>query len=196
MISLRGNHFYVKTKFKSNDNIKIQKKLLNKYKDISSVFLNEKSNNFIKIKNQKIIFDKQKPTEIYHIAVDLFKKNHNTNSFKNEDNKIFVTNADIKESINKIYNDRMQNIYIKEHLLIFTKLGDIIESAKLINQTYENKNRNKYILWNYYFNGLIINNTIYNIEFDVVSRYDGENHYRIQRIKKAELSQLFLKRRG
>lgn len=90
----------------------------------------------------------------------------------------------------------MQNIYIKEHLLIFTKLGDIIESAKLINQTYENKNRNKYILWNYYFNGLIINNTIYNIEVDVVSRYDGENHYRIQRIKKAELSQLFLKRRG
>jgi len=186
----------LKTKFKSNDNIKIQKKLLNKYKDISSIFLNEKSNNFIKIKNQKIIFDKQKPTEIYHIAVELFKKNHNTNNFKNEDNKIFVTNADIKESINKIYNDRMQNIYIKEHLLIFTKLGDIIESAKLINQTYENKNRNKYILWNYYFNGLIINNTIYNIEFDVVSRYDGENHYRIQRIKKAELSQLFLKRRG
>lgn len=64
----------LKTKFKSNDNIKIQKKLLNKYKDISSIFLNEKSNNFIKIKNQKIIFDKQKPTEIYHIAVDLFKK--------------------------------------------------------------------------------------------------------------------------
>lgn len=186
----------ITNKIKEQNPINVNKKLLNKYKDITSIFQNEKINNFIEITNKNIIFDKQKPTEIYHLAVNLFTKYHNNNIFENKKNKIYVTNSDIKESINKIYNDRLQNIYLKEHLLIFTKLGKIIESAKLINQTYENKNRNKYILWNYYFNGLIINNTIYKIEFDVVSRYDGENHYRIQRIKKAELSQLFLKRRG
>ena len=34
--------------------------------------------------------------------------------------------------------------------------------------------------------GLKIDGEIYNLEFDVVSRSDGENHYRIQRLKKED----------
>lgn len=91
----------------------------------------------------------------------------------------------MKESINKIFNDRLQNKFLKEHLSIFINLGTIIEESRLVNQAIENKDRSKYITWNYYFNGVNIDNKPFDIEFDVVSRKDGENHYRLHRIKKA-----------
>lgn len=56
----------------------------------------------------------------------------------------------------------------------------------MVNQTFENKNRSKYNNWNYYFISLNINNNLFDLELDIVSRSDGENHYRIQRLKKAD----------
>ena len=52
----------------------------------------------------------------------------------------------------------------------------------------ENKNHSKYITWNYYFSNLKIDNQLFNFEFDVVSRIDGENHYRVQRLEKSKYS--------
>lgn len=45
----------------------------------------------------------------------------------------------------------------------------------------------KYInFWNYYFDGLVIDNAKYDLEFDVPSLDSGENHYRVQRLKKTK----------
>ena len=39
-------------------------------------------------------------------------------------------------------------------------------------------------MWSYYLNGLKINRENYLFEFDVVSRDNNENHYRVQRLQK------------
>lgn len=168
-------------------NIPINQELLNKYNNVDEIFLNEKNNydGIVNIEPINIDIKGKNATEIYHIATEIFRNSHNKNIFVNDGNQIKVTNQDIKESINKIFNDRMQNNYLKEHLSVFGDLGDIIEKSHLVNQTIENKNRSKYNTWNYYFNGLNINNELFDLEFDVVSRADGENHYRLQRLKKA-----------
>ena len=172
---------------KAKGNIPINQSLLNKYKNVEEIFNNEKNNydGVINVKTIDIDVKGKNVTELYHDAVKIFDDNHSTNTFENEGNQIKVTHADIKESINKIFNDRQQNKYLKEHLQVFSDLGDIIENSRLVNQTEENKNRKKYNTWNYYYNGLNINNELYDLEFDVVSRADGENHYRLQRLKKA-----------
>ena len=172
---------------KAKGNIPINQSLLNKYKNVEEIFNNEKNNydGAINVKTIDIDVKGKNVTELYHDAVKIFDDNHSTNTFENEGNQIKVTHADIKESINKIFNDRQQNKYLKEHLQVFSDLGDIIENSRLVNQTEENKNRKKYNTWNYYYNGLNINNELYDLEFDVVSRADGENHYRLQRLKKA-----------
>ena len=82
---------------------------------------------------------------------------------------------------------------MKEHLLVFSDLGDIIEHSKLVNQIPETKGREKYNSWNYYYDGLKIGNNSYNFEFEVVIMFNGENHYRVQKLekinnKKAEVS--------
>ena len=125
-----------------------------------------------------------KNTEIYHKAVEIFNNHHNTNKFINDNNEIIVSNTDIKESINKINNNSLQKKYLKEHLLIFSDLGDIIEKSNLVNQTFENKNRESNKIWSYYLNGLNVNNSKFLFEFDVISKENGENHYRVQRLKK------------
>lgn len=78
-------------------------------------------------------------TEIYHKAVEIFGNHHNTNTFINDGNKIIVSNYDIKGSINKINNNILQRKYLKEHLLIISDLGDIIEKSNLVNQTLEKR---------------------------------------------------------
>ena len=47
-------------------------------------------------------------------------------------------------------------------------------------------------MWSYYLIGLKINKKKYIFEFDVVSRDNNENHYRVQRLKeiKKQTSQL------
>lgn len=170
-------------------NIPIKQELFNRYKNVNDIFINETNNRggLREIKNINIDIKNKNATEIYHIALNIFKKNHNTNIFFNDGSEIRVSNQDIKESINKIFNDRLQNQYIKEHLQVFSDLGNIIEKSKLVNQTVESKNRTKYNTWNYYFKGLNIGSEIFDFEFDVVSRMDGENHYRLQRLKKADI---------
>ena len=123
-------------------------------------------------------------SELYHKAVDIFNKHHNKKEFINNGKVIIVSNSDIKESINKIYTNKLQNKYIKEHLQVFSDLGDIIENSKLVNQVSELKGRKANNIWSYYINDLDIGNKKYFFEFDVVTKSeDGKNHYRVQRLE-------------
>ena len=122
--------------------------------------------------------------ELSNLAINIFEKYNSSNTFINDGNKIMVTRSGIKESINKILYNKNQKQYLKEHLQVFSDLGDIIESATLVSQTTEGKSRENNKIWNYYLNGLNINDNNYLFEFDVVSRQNGENHYRVQRLEK------------
>lgn len=132
-------------------NIPINENLLNKYSNVKDIFSNERinQNGIVSVKNVDFDLTNKTATDTYHIATDLFSNNHANNVFINDGNKIIVTNQDIKESINKIYNDRLQKKYLNEHLSVFTDLGDVISNAKLVNQTPEGKGREKYNLWSY-----------------------------------------------
>lgn len=121
------------------------------------------------------------------LANNIFNKYHNKNYFFNNCNRIMVSKSGINESMEKIYNNRIQRDYITEHLIIFSKLGEIIENAILINQIYERKNRKYTLYWNYYLANIYINKSCFIMEFEVRSMHDGENHYRLQRL---ELNQL------
>lgn len=70
-----------------------------------------------------------------------------------------------------------------EHLIIFSKLGMIIERAILVNQIYERKNRRNILYWNYYFDNIYINDKKYIVEFEIRSIDIGLNQYRIQRLE-------------
>ncbi len=175
-------------------NIPINENLLNKYSNVKDIFSNERNNydGNVNVSNNidelnDIDISKMTNTEIYHKAVEIFGNHHNTNAFINDGNKIIVSNSDIKESINKINNNSLQRKYLKEHLLIFSDLGDIIEKSNLVNQTLENKNRENNKIWSYYLNGLNINGSNYLFEFDVISKENGENHYRVQRLEKKQI---------
>lgn len=91
-------------------NISINEKLLNKYSNVKDIFSNERINQdeIVSVKNVDFDLTNKTATDIYHIATDLFSNNHANNVFINDGNKIIVTNQDIKDSINKIYNDRLQ----------------------------------------------------------------------------------------
>ena len=89
---------------------------------------------------------------------------------------------DIKESIKKILGDKRQKEYLIEHLKVFSKLGDVIKYGKLVSESMEQKARQNYNSWHYYVENIIIGKKKFLLEFDVVSRNDGENHYRIQRL--------------
>ena len=118
------------------------------------------------------------------MAYSIFKKYNSKSIFENDGNKITVSKSGINESIEKIFNNKIQRNLLKEHLQVFSDLGDIIEHATLVNQTKEAKNRSNINSWNYYFDGLNINNELYHLEFDVRSLDTGENQYRVQRLEK------------
>ena len=172
---------------KVNASIPFYSDFINKYNNVSDIFLYEKidDNKTIDISINDINFENNTKSCIE--AINLFNKYHTTNTFINNGNYIKVTNQDIRESIFKILNDRYQRKYLKEHLAIFSNLGTIISSSHLVCQTYEKKERTKYVIWNYYYNGLKIDNQLFGFQFDVVSRVDGQNHYRVQRLKKANV---------
>ena len=171
-------------------NIPINKDLLNKYNSVKEIFNNE-SNNYdgnVKVKNDIIELhgvdiDNLSSNETKKYAKEIFKKYNSTNVFINNNNKITVTLGGIEESINKIFASKTQRNLLKEHLLVFSDLGDIIEHATLVNQNREIKDRNNINLWNYYLDGLEINDKKYKLEFDVRSMKDGTNQYRIQRLE-------------
>lgn len=150
-------------------------------------YLKMKKNKYYSELSINFHYDDKAIISFYHTARNLFAQGNKTNTFVNDGNLIMVTNQDIKECVSKIINDRIQNQYLIEHLMIFKNLGNIIEKGRLVNQTYENKNRHKYVTWNYYYSGINIARVLYDLEFDVVSRIDGQNHYRVHRIKKADI---------
>lgn len=174
-------------------NIPINQDLLNKYSTAREIFDNE-SNNFdgkVNVKNNiqelnNIDVFSLKPKEIKELAYSIFKKYNSKSTFENDGNKITVSKSGISESIEKIFNSKVQRNLLKEHLQVFSDLGDIIENATLVNQTKETKNRSNINSWNYYFDGLNINNELYHLEFDVRSLDTGENQYRVQRLQKKQ----------
>lgn len=188
------------TKEKNKGNIPIDNKLLNKYRTARAIFDDVKNvinYSFKEIRIHDIIDIEKldlcnlKISDAKLLANNIFNKYHINNNFLNNGNKIIVSKSGIDESMEKIYNNRIQRDFMVEHLIIFSKLGIIIESAKLVNQVYEKKYRKYTLFWNYYLNNVYINNKLYIIEFEVRSMHDGENHYRLQRL---ELSQIKNKR--
>lgn len=172
-------------------NIPINQELLNRYKSMNEIF-NDSSNNYngkVNVKNsvvelQNISIEKMKIGEVKKLAKEIFQKYNKSNTFYNDNNKILVNKTGIDESITKVFESRQQRALLKEHLLVFSDLGDIIEHSKLVNQVPEIKGREKYNSWNYYYDGLKIGNSLYNFEFEVVSMSNGENHYRVQKLEK------------
>lgn len=185
----KNNHNIKYTK----GNIPIKKHLLNKYSNVREIFDNH-INNFDGVVNvninipelENIDLNKMHVEQIKKLANLIFENHHPTNRFINKGNVIMVYKKGIEESIEKIFNNRKQKNLLKEHLKVFSDLGDIIEHAILVNQVMENKNRNKYNNWNYYFNGLKIDEKYFFLEFEVASMDSGENHYRIQRLELQE----------
>jgi len=170
-------------------NIPINNKLLNKYNNVREIFDSAKNNfkNFIEVNyNLKIDIDIEniRIEEIKKLSNDIFSQNHQDNIFLNDNNKILVSKSGINESIEKICNNYNQRELLKEHLKVFSKLGEIIEHAELVSQVLEKKGREKYNNWNYFIDGVFIDNVEYILEFEVVSMSNGENHYRVQRIEK------------
>lgn len=181
-------------------NIPINQELLNKYKSTKEMF-SDSINNYngeVNVKDnlselQNVSVENMKIGEVKKLAKEIFQKYNKSNTFYNSSNKILVNKTGIDESITKIFESRQQRELLREHLLVFSDLGDIIEHSKLVNQVPETKGREKYNSWNYYYDGLKIGNNSYNFEFEVVSMSNGENHYRVQKLekinnKKAEVS--------
>ena len=185
MIQIKDKQNYTK------GNIPINNKLLNKYSNVEEIFNITQKNNYIKLINYTYFNLKDiTSSELYKLVNKIFKSTHTTNRFKNFNNIIYISNKDIKESVNKIFYNPNQKKLLREHLIVFMNIGKIIETATLISQSLENKNRENNNLWNYYINWIKINNEDYLLEFDVVSRNNGENHYRLQRLIKKQAFQL------
>ncbi len=168
--------------------IPLDDKLINKYSNKDEIFIKEKVkykiiiiNNIIELKN--INLDTLKIEELKRLAIKIFNNYHLNNTFINNENNIVVFGTGIRESIEKTYYNRTQREYLKEHLLVFSKLGKIIESSELVSQVIEKKNRKKYIHWNYYLNGIVINRKKYAIEIEVVSLDSGFNQFHLERLK-------------
>ena len=126
-----------------------------------------------------------KQMEAYKTARDLFSQIHKRKfQNKNTTANIYVTNSDIKESINITYTYTEQRKYLKENIAIYSQLDNIIENAQLISSTDELKGRKGYQLWEYYAMPININNNKFIVQFDTVQREDGEIHFRVERLYK------------
>lgn len=100
--------------------------------------------------------------------------------------KIYVTNADINESISKTIKNVEQKKYIKENLAIFSQLDKIIENAEEIsNSLIDNKGRTQYYNYKYYISIVEIDGKKYIVEFDTrLQKPEGkdERHFRLERV--------------
>ena len=175
-----------------NGNIPFKDELKDKYTDINELF-----SSYEKIKsNSKSIYIKKNIKEINGIdlnvlsredckilTVIIFNNYHKTNIFINDKNKIMVSKRGLREMMQKIYEYGSERKYLKEHLLIISRLGEIIENATLISQSKEIKQRTNINHWNYYFDGVIIGRKKFMVIFDVRSLKDGQNQFRVLRIK-------------
>lgn len=182
----------IKEKIKQvKGNISIDEELLNKYRNVKEMF--DDAENILKRKRviirlvsikeiEELNLENLKIESLKVVANKLFNKYHKTNIFDNKGCEICVTKNGINESIQKLYNSKNQRNFLKEHLMVFTKLGDIITDSVLVSQTLERKERAGILYWNYYLNNIYINRKFYIIEFDVRILNIGQTQYRVQRI--------------
>lgn len=170
-------------------NISIDKKILNKYSSVMEIFNNiyNYNNKVLKLNNNylpDLNLVNIKSQEMYSLLKNVFKKYHYNNIFINNGNKIIVSNRDIKHTVTYIYKTPGQKKMLREHIIVIENLGQIIKHAKLINQSGSKDIDSEDNSWHYYYDNLNINNQKYVLVFDVVSRNNGENHYRVQRLQK------------
>ena len=131
-----------------------------------------------------------KETVLYDKARKLFK-GINKKVFKNNNQYIYVTNADISESIHKTMTNKEQKRLMKENIAVFSQLDKIIESGELISSDKtDNKGRKEYSDYEYYVSKANIDGQPYIVEFDtrlqVGTTGKPERHFRLERIYKID----------
>lgn len=119
-------------------------------------------------------------------AKELFRK-IGRRVFNNNNEKIYVTNTDISESIRKTITNPNQKNLMLENLAVFSKLDEIIENGKEISSSaIDIKNREQYSDYKYYVTNARVNGKNCVVEFDtrVQEKNNGmkERHFRLERI--------------
>lgn len=157
-----------KNKNKFNTDINIDTKILNDANSLESNYKN------------------MKETVLYNKARRLFS-NIQKRVFRNNNQDIYVTNADIKESIDKTIKNPDQSKYMKENIAVFSQLDKIIENAELISsEVIDNKKRDKYQNYEYYVSKVNIDAKPYIVEFDTRLQEGTsgkkERHFRLERL--------------
>lgn len=164
-------------------------KSINKFSNINAALIqyfkqNKEfySNIKINICYDQLIKDKRQ-RNIYDIAIKYFSK-IGSRCFKNNDEYIYVSNGDVKESIAKAISNSYQKKFVMEHTEIFKILDKIVENGIMIASALEQKRRDKFSRWDYYITLVYINDKPFVIEFDTVFRVDNNNekHFRMARI--------------
>lgn len=168
IIDEKVNEYIKQNRNNFNSNINLSTDVVNK--------TNETPINY-KVQNQGTIYKK---------ARELFSK-VNKKVFKNANQDIYVTNGDIRESIEKTLKNPEQRKQINENLAVFSQLDKIIENGKKISSSeLDNKGRNEYADYEYYVSNAYIDGKPYVVEFDTrlqkgESRKQ-ERHFRLERV--------------
>lgn len=121
---------------------------------------------------------------IYSKAKSLFSK-IGKKVFNNNSEKIFVTNNDIKESIDKTIKNPEQKELINENLAVFSQLDKIIENAREIAYSEKDSKSRPFKDYKYYVSNALIDGNQYVVEFDTrVDSKSGkdERHFRLERV--------------
>jgi len=127
-----------------------------------------------------INYKNTKEATVFKKAKTVFKS-LGRNVFKNGNQDIYVDNSDIKESIHHTLKDNYQKSLLYENLAVYSKLGEVIESAVKISDSNEMKNRKQYSDWEYYVSKVNIDSKPYIVEFDTTMK-DGNRHFRLERV--------------
>lgn len=167
-INEKVKQYIGKNKENFSSNINIETKVINEN--------NAHSLNY-KLQSQGVIYNKAK---------ELFSNIHRR-VFKNNNESIYVTNADIKESIEKTLKNASQKAYLNENIAVFSQLDKIIENAELISsEKFDNKGRNQYKNYEYYASKVNIDGHPYVVEFDTRLQEGTsgkkERHFRLERV--------------
>ena len=136
-------------------------------------------------------YGKLQHSTLNNLAKNLFSTIHRR-VFTNNNEKIYVTNSDIKESIAQTLQNRNQKKLLKENVAVFSQLDKIIENAVEIHSSNssiaDNKNRNQYSDYKYYYTNVYLDNEPVMVQFDtrIQTGTSGkeERHFRLERIYK------------
>ena len=99
---------------KEKDNMKVDKKFLNRYKNTKELLITELNKSkaqkdliirLLLIKNIVEIDEKEllklTLTQLKKISIEIFRNNHESNTFQNDGNNIMINNEDIKRKYKK-----------------------------------------------------------------------------------------------